>query len=260
MRTERSVSRCTGKTWEQTGRKKTEGKEEIYWKRGAVVGTGGCKRKYARGRHALWPWATCAALDRTFTVHFQISPLLCPRFFSSTRSTALSRLIWSRIEDGLPPYLFPFIAILPRRDAITGFRRRRLRSRRPFHSSKTEFLREGSSPSSCVHTTMWRICCIYRAFHNLGIHFQGKKNIRYDVHRLAKVLERLWTTCMEMYTFHIQTNKLSLILAEHEFLLSLFKLSTSASFRRNRSLLHQEARRTTFGRFNCINRVIVNAN
>lgn len=121
---------------------------------------------------------------------FKFLPLLCPRFFSSARSTALSRLIWNRIEDGLPSYLFPFIAVLARRDATKGFRRRRARSRRPFHGSKTEFLREGSSPSSCVHTTMWRICCIYRAFH-----------------RLAKVLERLWITCMEMYTFHIQTKK-----------------------------------------------------
>lgn len=134
---------------------------------------------------------------------FKFLPLLCPRFFSSARSTALSRLIWNRIEDGLPPYLFPFIAVLSRRDATKGFRRRRARSRRPFHGSKTEFLREGSSPSSCVHTTMWRICCIYRAFHNLGIHFQRKKNVRHDVHRFAKVLERLWITCMGMHTFHI---------------------------------------------------------
>lgn len=133
---------------------------------------------------------------------FKFLPLLCPRFFSSARSTALSRLIWNRIEDGLPPYLSPFIAVLSRRDATKGFRRRRA-PRRPFHGSKTEFLREGSSPSSCVHTTMWRICCIYRAFHNLGIHFQGKKNVRHDVHRFAKVLERLWITCMGMHTFHI---------------------------------------------------------
>lgn len=262
MRTERSVSRCIGKTWEQTGRKKTEGKEEIYWKRGTVVGTAGCKRKYARGRHALWPWATCAALDRTFTVHFQISPPPVPAIF-----------LLHAFHGSIQAYL--------KQD-----RRRSTALSLSIHRSFGPTRRDqGISTSSCKKSSTFSrfqdriltrriVAFLLPAYHNVThlLYIQGVSQFGDTFSRKEKcsirctqALESTRTLVNNLYgdvyvSYSNEEVYYRRILAEHEFLLSLFKLSTSASFKRNRSLLHQEARRTTFGRFNCFNRVIVNTN